>query len=146
MKENMTNFYYTDSESDYTQIFNEIRIEKYKKCIVFLNGEIGSGKTTIVREYIKSLNLFDAITSPTFTLINEYQLNGKKVFHYDLYRIKSFYELSNIGMADYLNEDAIHFFEWPKDFKSFLPEPNIIIDLTEANPGRLIKITITEDE
>tara|TARA_B100001750_G_scaffold243339_1_gene258374 strand:+ start:201 stop:641 length:441 start_codon:yes stop_codon:yes gene_type:complete len=146
MKKNRISYYYANSELNYFQIFNNINLKKYKKCIIFLEGEIGSGKTTIVRQYIKSIDSNNTVTSPTFTLIHEYQLNDIKIFHYDLYRINDAKELLEIGLADYLIEDAIHFFEWPNNFKSLLPKPNITIELFHINQDRLIKTTTEINE
>jgi len=138
----MINYYYSNSETNYSQIFEDQKLAEYSKCIIFLNGEIGSGKTSIVRRYIKLFNLNKTITSPTFTLINEYQLEQIKIFHYDLYKIKSTQELIDIGINDYLNQNALHFFEWPNNCSSLLPRPNVIIDLINVHSGRLIKVTI----
>ena len=138
----MINYYYSNSETNYSQIFEDLNLAEYNKCIIFLNGEIGSGKTSIVRRYIKLFNLNKTITSPTFTLINEYQLDQIKIFHYDLYKIKSTQELIDIGINDYLNQNALHFFEWPNNCSSLLPRPNVIIDLINVHSGRLIKVTI----
>tara|TARA_B100001765_G_C19379915_1_gene282984 strand:+ start:77 stop:505 length:429 start_codon:yes stop_codon:yes gene_type:complete len=142
----MINYYYSNSDTNYSQIFEDLNLAEYSKCIVFLNGEIGSGKTSIVRSYIKLFNLNKTITSPTFTLINEYQLDQTKIFHYDLYKIKRAQELIDIGINDYLNQNALHFFEWPKNCASLLPRPNVIIDLINVHSGRLIKVTIKPNE
>ena len=142
----MINYYYSNSDTNYSQIFEDLNLAEYSKCIVFLNGEIGSGKTSIVRSYIKLFNLNKTITSPTFTLINEYQLDQTKIFHYDLYKIKRAQELIDIGINDYLNQNALHFFEWPNNFKSLLPKPNITIELFHINQDRLIKTTTEINE
>ena len=77
----MINYYYSNSDTNYSQIFKDLNLAEYSKCIVFLNGEIGSGKTSIVRSYIKLFNLNKTITSPTFPLINEYQLASKVKYY-----------------------------------------------------------------
>ena len=146
MKKDIINYYYTNSESNYLQIFKEINLAKYANCIIFLNGEIGSGKTSIVRKYIQLFDSNNTITSPTFTIINEYQLNKIKIFHYDLYRISTTQDLINIGINDYLNQDALHFFEWPNNFQSLLPAPNVIIDLINLDVGRLVTVTMASND
>tara|TARA_Y100000590_G_scaffold102939_2_gene116990 strand:+ start:2880 stop:3308 length:429 start_codon:yes stop_codon:yes gene_type:complete len=137
----MIKYYYTDTEKSYYKIFNDINLSKSNNHIFFLNGDIGSGKTSIVRTFIKARKIDKVITSPTFTLINEYELDNLKVFHYDLYKLKDSQELLDIGINDYLNQNAIHFFEWPCKYESILPKPNIIIDLISLDIGRLVKVT-----
>ncbi|MBS83133.1 MAG: tRNA (adenosine(37)-N6)-threonylcarbamoyltransferase complex ATPase subunit type 1 TsaE [Gammaproteobacteria bacterium] len=85
------------------------------------------------------------ITSPTFPIINEYITDNYKIFHYDLYRIKSHKELLEIGIDSYLNQNALHFFEWPNEFKSLLPKPNFEINLDVIDESRILKI-ITNHE
>ena len=107
---------------------------------MFLNGEVGSGKTTLVRYFMKYMNTNSQVTSPTFTLINEYTCTGNNIFHYDLYRLKSSRELLEIGIDHYMEQDGFHFFEWPENFLSHLPTPDIEINLTILEGSRLIKV------
>ncbi|MAQ73132.1 MAG: tRNA (adenosine(37)-N6)-threonylcarbamoyltransferase complex ATPase subunit type 1 TsaE [Gammaproteobacteria bacterium] len=111
-----------------------------------LNGQMASGKTTFIKGLLMGMEYNDMVNSPTFTLINEYQLDQTKIFHYDLYKIKRAQELIDIGINDYLNQNALHFFEWPKNCASLLPRPNVIIDLINVHSGRLIKVTIKPNE
>ena len=115
----------------------------YKKLnpSFYLNNDVIKVSKELLGKVLVT-NLNKTITSPTFTLINEYQLDQIKIFHYDLYKIKSTQELIDIGINDYLNQNALHFFEWPKNCASLLPRPNVIIDLINVHSGRLIKVTI----
>ena len=82
--------------------------------VVLLRGELGSGKTTIVSSILKELGVTENITSPTFSIVNQYKISGKKINHFDLYRLKSESELDVIGFDEYFDEFSISFIEWPE--------------------------------
>ena len=89
--------------------------------IITLNGDLGSGKTTFVKGVLKGLNYKHEVTSPTYTLINEYNADFK-IIHIDCYREKDINRWLNIGLIDYLTADNIIFIEWADYIKSILPE------------------------
>lgn len=94
-------------------------------------GEIGAGKTTLIQSLCKILGIEEAVTSPTFSLVNEYlDDNGQSVYHLDLYRLKSEAEAINMGIEDYLYSDAYSFIEWPQIIDNLLPEDVIRINLS----------------
>ena len=83
--------------------------------IVLLKGDLGAGKTAFVKGIIKAYGGdYSNVTSPTFTLVNEYQVKDKTIYHFDLYRIESVEELYNIGIEEYFYSEAICFVEWPE--------------------------------
>ena len=82
--------------------------------VVLLRGELGSGKTTIVSSILKELGVTENITSPTFSIVNQYKISGKKINHFDLYRLKSESELDVIGFDEYFDDFSISFIEWPE--------------------------------
>ena len=82
--------------------------------VVLLRGELGSGKTTIVSSILKELGVTENITSPTFSIVNQYKISGKKINHFDLYRVKSESELDVIGFDEYFDDFSISFIEWPE--------------------------------
>ncbi len=139
------NYYHIERENDYKYIFPRFIIEKDTNYIFFLKGMVGAGKSTFIRLFIKYMQDNINVTSPTFPIINEYKLVNYTVFHYDLYRIKSQKELLEIGIDDYLNQNALHFFEWPDKFLNFLPRPDFDIDIDVIDESRIIKI-IENDE
>ena len=98
------------------EIAKEILKRKDKSAfIVFLDGDLGTGKTTLVKEIIFALGIKEKVKSPTFTIIEPYELNDKNIYHIDLYRINDPSELEIIGLREYLNEsEAIIFIEWPE--------------------------------
>lgn len=112
------------------------------KCLIFLNGDLGAGKTTLVRGFLRAAGFTGAVKSPTYTLVEEYTIGSRKVFHFDLYRVVDPEELEWIGIRDYLAQNSVCFIEWPDMGKGFLPEPDSIITLITENFGRLLIMEI----
>lgn len=105
--------------------------------IFTLVGDLGAGKTTFVQEFIRSLDSEDNVTSPTFSLVNEYHLALGTAYHMDLYRIESIEELLDIGFEDYLVENSYLFIEWPTLALPLLDNyVSISIELLENNERR----------
>ena len=77
-------------------------------------GELGSGKTTLIKSILKNLGVKENITSPTFSIVNQYLISNRLINHFDLYRIKSLTELDVIGFEEYLKSGAVCFIEWPE--------------------------------
>ena len=96
-------------------------LKKVSSKVILFNGEMGAGNTTFIKSLIKNMGSQDEVGSPTFSLVNEYITKEGKVYHFDLYRIKNRDELYNIGLEDYLNQDAWIFIEWPEKASEFLP-------------------------
>ena len=98
-------------------------IIKYSEHKVLLfHGEMGAGKTTLIKEICKELGSDDSISSPTFSIVNEYiTLNNDTIYHFDFYRINSEEEAYNIGIEDYFYTDAWCLIEWPSVIKNLLP-------------------------
>ncbi len=124
---------------DTADIAKEIasKLEKYPKnkaSIIFLEGDLGTGKTTLVKEILKSLGLSEPVTSPTFTIIEPYLIKDKKIYHIDLYRIESRKELEVLGIEEYSAEnDCLIFIEWPEKAEGFFSEYNLKIRLSHIN-------------
>ena len=117
------------------EIAKEIVERKDKSAfIVFLDGDLGTGKTTLVKEIIFALGIKEKVKSPTFTIIEPYELNDKNIYHIDLYRINDPSELETIGLREYLNEsEAIIFIEWPEKSFGFLKKFNLKISLKHSS-------------
>ncbi len=102
--------------------------------IVFLDGDLGTGKTTLVKEIIFSLGVKEKVKSPTFTIIEPYELNNENIYHIDLYRIIDPTELEIIGLREYLNEsNAIIFIEWPEKSYGYLKKFDLKISLKHSS-------------
>ena len=135
------NFLITDF-SDYVSLFKNINLFKNNRIIIFLTGELGSGKTTFVQKYLLHKYNFKNASSPTFGIINTYMLNNTKIYHYDLYRITKSNELYDIGFYDNLEATALHFIEWPEIIPKQISRPNIIINFQTLSKERIISINI----
>lgn len=117
------------------EIAKEILKRKDKSAfIVFLDGDLGTGKTTLVKEIIFALGIKEKVKSPTFTIIEPYELNNKNIYHIDLYRINDPNELEIIGLREYINEsEAIIFIEWPEKSFGFLKKFDLKISLKHSS-------------
>ena len=110
-------------------------------CCVFLEGELGAGKTTLVRGLLHHLGHSGSVKSPTYTLVEPYHLKGMDIFHCDLYRLADPYELEYIGLTDLDNDNSILLVEWPERGHGMLPTCNINIALNYFEQGRQARIT-----
>lgn len=90
--------------------------------IWLLQGEMGSGKTTLVKALVKQLDVDDLVTSPTFSIVNEYGNGGKKVYHFDFYRLKRDTEALDLGFDEYLASGNLCLIEWSERVSAFLPD------------------------
>jgi tRNA threonylcarbamoyladenosine biosynthesis protein TsaE len=111
------------------------------KSLVFLHGDLGAGKTTLVRGYLRAAGYAGTVKSPTYNLVEEYNIAGSKIYHFDLYRLNDPEELELIGINDYLNQDCTCFIEWPEKGKGFLPKPDMEINFTIQSQGRQLEIS-----
>lgn len=118
------NYQLTDLNCVTTQV-----IQHLKSKTILLYGEMGVGKTTFVKNLVKELGSNDTVSSPTFSIANEYALENDKIFHFDLYRIKTLEEAYNFGIEDYLDSNHWILVEWPDVIKPILHSPFDIINL-----------------
>lgn len=127
---------YLNSEEDTEQFGAELFETMPSKCLIFLRGDLGAGKTTLVRGFLRAAGYNGVVKSPTYTLVEEYTIAARKVFHFDLYRVVDPEELEWIGIRDYFDQDSVCFIEWPDRGKGFLPEPDRIITMKANGLGR----------
>lgn len=136
----MTNqFFLIDNEAT-EQFGANLWTQLPEKSLVFLHGDLGAGKTTLVRGLLRAAGVTGAIKSPTYALIEEYEIGERKIFHFDLYRLAEPEELEWIGIDDYLNQNALCFIEWSEKGAGVLPVADVNITLTIQDSGRLVQI------
>ncbi len=104
--------------------------------VIFLYGDLGAGKTTLVRQLLRSLGVDGTIRSPTYTLMEPYRAGGRELLHMDLYRLNDPEELHNLGLVDYSPQQTLWLVEWPEKGGNALPEADISITLEVVGQGR----------
>ena len=134
------------NEHDTEQLGSELWRVLPDKGLVFLNGELGAGKTTLTRGVLRASGHKSAVKSPTYTLVEEYDTPKGKFFHFDLYRVKDPEELEWIGIRDYLEQQGLCFIEWPELGKGHLPVPDIVITMKAEGEGRMAEIDVLSEK
>lgn len=118
------------SEAELDQIIDHLMPLLENRPVVTLSGDLGTGKTTLVKAICARLNVLDAVSSPTFSIINTYlTADGAHIHHIDLYRLEKAEELIQIGIDDYLDSGELTFIEWPGLIEAALPDNTIQLRL-----------------
>lgn len=107
--------------------------------VIFMHGPLGAGKTTFARGFLRGLGYKDRVKSPTYTVVESYDLDDILVFHFDLYRLHDSYELELIGIQDYFKNNAICLIEWPEKGEEILPKQDLSFYIEMHRTGREIK-------
>ncbi|MES9860085.1 MAG: tRNA (adenosine(37)-N6)-threonylcarbamoyltransferase complex ATPase subunit type 1 TsaE [Candidatus Thiodiazotropha sp. LLP2] len=109
-------------------------------CIVYLVGDLGAGKTTLARGFIRGVGYQGRVKSPTYTLLEPYELGQVSCYHFDLYRLSDVEELEYLGIQDLLTENAYMLIEWPERGEGGLPSPDLVLEIGHNEADRRIKI------
>lgn len=112
-------------------------IEASSSKVLLITGKMGVGKTTLIKEIVKELGSSDTVSSPTFSLVNEYHgINDVKIYHFDFYRIEKEEEAMDMGIEEYLYADAWCLIEWPEKVQNLLPLNAVTVQLTEIDENK----------
>ncbi len=114
-------------------------------CVVYLTGDLGAGKTTLTRGLLRSLGVTGAVRSPTYTLVEIYEMGALTALHLDLYRLSDPEELGNLGLREWARGGHLWLIEWPERGAGRLPGADLVITLTAGDNGHDIEVTATTE-
>jgi tRNA threonylcarbamoyl adenosine modification protein YjeE len=109
--------------------------------VLYLTGEVGAGKTTFARGFLRALGVIDPVRSPTYTLVDVYPLGAVTLVHVDLYRLRSPSELESLGLREWARPGHVWLIEWPEKGEGRLPAPDLTLEFTVEAAGHDIRVS-----
>jgi len=128
------------NEKNTLDLGNNISTQLAAGLLIFRKGDLGAGKTTLARGLIMGLGHTGSVKSPTYSLIEQYEFDMFTLNHFDLYRFTSPNEWLSSGFQEYINSYDVNLIEWPEKSAEFLPKPDLEIELSYKNEGRIAYI------
>ena len=133
---------FIDSETELEAFAAKMAKSSNLDLVIFLEGNLGAGKTTFARGFLRGCGYQGLVKSPTYTLVEPYSLDDDKhAYHFDLYRLAHGEELEFAGVRDYFDGHSVSLIEWPEKAEGYLPEPDIVCQLEYQGHGRDIKVS-----
>ena len=135
----MTNSVVSHSTDDLSSIAEQIVLDSQSNKVIAFVGELGAGKTTLIGNICHYLGVNEYLGSPTFSLVNEYELKNKSgIYHFDCFRIQSDEEMLDIGWDEYLQQEKWILIEWPEKIKNILPDHFLLVNIkVDRNKRRI---------
>jgi len=145
MKELLTNKYYFLADESATiavgkKLADIVQNQLEQGIVVYLYGDLGAGKTTLTRGFVQGMGHVGHVKSPTYTLVEPYELNDWLVYHFDLYRLSDPEELEYMGIRDYFAANCCCFIEWPEKGRGMIKEPDLCVELAYSEEQRTINL------
>ena len=119
------------------EVASKIISQLQYKLITF-EGEMGAGKTTFIKQFVKALGTEDEVSSPTFSIVNEYETEKGKVYHFDFYRLNHEEEALDFGIEEYLYSNHYCLMEWPNKIANFIPDEHHVITIENRDGARYL--------
>ena len=123
-------------------VFDEVIAEKartFARGVIYLDGDLGTGKTALVQQWLRCVGVKEAVTSPTYQIVNTYQAGGKRFLHADLYRLSEGEELLYLDVREWRDMAEVLFIEWPERGDGYLPAPDVICQLSLSEGVRRMR-------
>ncbi|MDH3343254.1 MAG: tRNA (adenosine(37)-N6)-threonylcarbamoyltransferase complex ATPase subunit type 1 TsaE [Gammaproteobacteria bacterium] len=133
---------FIDSESSLEAFAANMAKKSNLDLVIFLEGNLGAGKTTFARGFLRGCGYQGMVKSPTYTLVEPYELETENMlYHFDLYRLSDGEELEFAGVRDYFDDQSVSLIEWPEKAEGYLPNPDIVCSIEYKGQGRQLNVS-----